>query len=682
MKRLIFLTLLTIPEILGQYLRDGKDPFLIGWDCKTAKGQKRVVEDPQFCDRVLLCGNSAEKAIVQYCPEGQVFVPRRGCRPLLSGMAYCKRKGLIHETPRKINHNCSPNFNPGNRTDVIMNAQNYFEKISDIQFAACPKRKTKAIIFECHDPAFPELVMDTPDLFKCRPSGFSQAEKITKVFQVQESHFKPKKEVFAAKGLPIQFRDDRPVCPTNKIMTRRFGFDHTTRFPDNSDCLTFWTCTSKHEPESFSCPKAFQQVFHPRLQKCVHYKDAGVEEPCNTFYDQDSKLDKSYAKSELTQGQYIAEITHLLRIAHDLRVTNVEQYLFVKEELTNFYEIHGPKFHTADGIIRALKNLGIVSETEESEFGTSKTRETRSTQNDGIPKLVWENGVPKCPQPPFLYPELANVAEIKKKVQDGLLNPKMVYKTEFYLFGSFNMMEDPEDCGKFYRCDAVDAYNEDFRPKLIECFNNFIFNPIQMQWGSLIKPNTGRCVDPKKIKVKGCDDWVSKGNPLTTLVDETESAQYKPILSELDALLGSERLLQKYGLMAYDDYEEGVEALELEPSMLEDPLKTLDSIIDETSKVVQTTTITTPRPIPPTTTSTKLYSALTQNIAEIEQQRALESVEENEQFQHFRSVEKREAGYIQRSIQSVFDRLCMLITPQIIRHMDATYEFLIFGKYN
>ena len=637
---LVFLTF-SVPEIFGLYLRDGKDPFLTGLNCKTGRmgrsrgAKRRLVEDPKFCDRVLLCGDQ-ETAIVQYCPPGQVFVPGRGCVPVLAGRTHCQRRGAKSESPNKVSHKCQPHFVQGNRTDVYVSQQSYFEKIDETKFAACQKRKGLGKIFECYDPNFPELFMEGPDLFKCKPAGFAEATKVTKDFLAKESHFTPKKEVFAAKGLPIEFRDEVPVCPTSSVMRRRFSFDHTTRFPDNSDCLTFWTCPRQNEPQKNSCPKAFKQVFHPRLQKCVHYQDSGVDEACSTFYDQDSELDKSYVKSDLTQGQYLAEMTHLLKVVHDLRLQNIEQYLFVKEELKNFYIAHSSKFQTADGIIEALKNLGIVKDDSES------PRETRSTsENDGIPALVWENGVvPKCPQPPFLYDEFGNTAEIKRKIQDGLLNPEVVYKTDFFLFGTFNLMADPEDCGKYYRCDAADAYNENFTPKLIECFNNFVFQPIQMQWQGLIKANTGRCVNPSEIKVLGCENWKSKGNPLTTLVDKTESAQYRPIWTGFDYPTTNSEDLGR--ILAYDDYEQ--EELEPEPIEEGDPLKTLETIIDETSKVVQQqTTTSAPTTVTESTTTTteetlaKEDLTLTQILKEIKKEtaREREQKQKNTKFEHF-----------------------------------------------
>ena len=90
-----------------------------------------------------------------------------------------------------------------------------------------------AKIYECFHPDLPEVVNDSDELFKCKPKGFTLAQKKTKELLAKESHFTPKKEVLAGKGLPVVFRDERPVCPTSKVMRQRFEFDHTTRFPDN-----------------------------------------------------------------------------------------------------------------------------------------------------------------------------------------------------------------------------------------------------------------------------------------------------------------------------------------------------------------------------------------------------------------------------------------------------------------
>ena len=49
-------------------LRPGpKDPFLVIPQLQC-KGRQRIVPDPKYCDRVLLCGEGPEKpSIVQYC---------------------------------------------------------------------------------------------------------------------------------------------------------------------------------------------------------------------------------------------------------------------------------------------------------------------------------------------------------------------------------------------------------------------------------------------------------------------------------------------------------------------------------------------------------------------------------------------------------------------------------------
>ena len=108
-----------------------------------------------------------------------------------------------------------------------------------------------------------------------------------------------------------------------------------------------------------SCPKAFRQVFHPRLQKCVHYQDPGIPEPCNKFFDQDSKLDKSYANSDLTHGQFLAQMVNFIRILRDIKSQNLEQFLFIKEETKNFFKKHGTKFPADETILKALEDLEI-----------------------------------------------------------------------------------------------------------------------------------------------------------------------------------------------------------------------------------------------------------------------------------------------------------------------------------
>ena len=266
-----------------------------------------------------------------------------------------------------------------------------------------------------------------------------------------------------------------------------------------------------------SCPKAFRQVFHPRLQKCVHYKDRGIPEPCDKFFDQDSTLDKSYANSDLTEGQFFAHMTHLIRTLRELKSQNLEQFLFVKEETKNFFMKHGPKYPKIESIEKALTGLGINVEFP--------SRSTRSLAE--APQLIWTENGPRCPPVPFLYPQDAYNEELKKNLQNGKVNPATVYDVRYFLFGHFNMMPDPQDCGKYYRCDATDAYNDLCVPKHVECFNNFVFRPAEMQSRGLMVPNTGRCVNPTEFKIPGCENWKSKGNPLTTLVDKTESGQYR-----------------------------------------------------------------------------------------------------------------------------------------------------------
>ena len=112
-----------------------------------------------------------------------------------------------------------------------------------------------------------------------------------------------------------------------------------------------------------SCPKAFRQVFHPRLQKCVHYQDPGIPEPCNKFFDQDSKLDKSYANSDLTHGQFLAQMVNFIRILRDIKSQNLEQFLFIKEETKNFFKKHGSKFPADETILKALEDLEIEVRT-------------------------------------------------------------------------------------------------------------------------------------------------------------------------------------------------------------------------------------------------------------------------------------------------------------------------------
>ena len=218
-------------------LRPGvTDPFLHSqWKCKPGR---KIVQDPKYCDRIMLCGESPEKSVVQYCPNQMVFVRGRSCVPVNRGASHCQRRGVWKlETPNKVHHMCQSNYIAGNRTDVFETSTIYYEKLNENLFAMCRKKQfskgVPARIFECYDPALPEVANDSEDIFKCKPKGFLEGQKKHKELALKESHFGPKEEVLAGNGLSVQFLDDRPVCPISKELKLRFDFDHTTRFPDN-----------------------------------------------------------------------------------------------------------------------------------------------------------------------------------------------------------------------------------------------------------------------------------------------------------------------------------------------------------------------------------------------------------------------------------------------------------------
>ena len=105
----------------------------------------------------------------------------------------------------------------------------------------------------------------------------------------------------------------------------------------------------------------------------------------------------------------------LIRTLREMKSQNLEQFLFIKEETKNFYFKHGSKFPTDETILKTLEDLGI-------EF---TGRSTRSLVE--APQLIWTENGPRCPPVPFLYPDLAEDQDLKKRLLKGEVNPATVY---------------------------------------------------------------------------------------------------------------------------------------------------------------------------------------------------------------------------------------------------------------
>ena len=108
MKKLILLPFMVLGSLAS--LRPGvTDPFLHSqWKCRPGR---KIVQDPKYCDRIMLCGESPEKSVVQYCPNQMVFVRGRSCVPVNRGASHCQRRGVWKlETPNKVHHMCQSNY--------------------------------------------------------------------------------------------------------------------------------------------------------------------------------------------------------------------------------------------------------------------------------------------------------------------------------------------------------------------------------------------------------------------------------------------------------------------------------------------------------------------------------------------------------------------------------------------
>ena len=144
MKRLggVFHFLLTVlvPAVLTQsndagYIRastDGSEPFLQGWTCRRGL---HFIEDPQYCDRTLVCSGTPSRGLAMYCPPGNVFDPTvkrcTGSAVQKSIDACHKRQVIALETPKKPNGHCVSNPERGESQPFYQNSgrhrQGYFK---------------------------------------------------------------------------------------------------------------------------------------------------------------------------------------------------------------------------------------------------------------------------------------------------------------------------------------------------------------------------------------------------------------------------------------------------------------------------------------------------------------------------------------------------------------------------
>ena len=110
-------------------------------------------------------------------------------------------------------------------------------------------------------------------------------------------------------------------------------------------------------------------------------------------------------------------MVHLIGTLREIKSINLEQFLFIKEETKNFFKKHGPKFPSDETILKSLTDLGIDVELP--------SRTTRSLIE--APQLIWTENGPRCPPVPFLYPDLAEDQDLKKRLLKGEVNPATVY---------------------------------------------------------------------------------------------------------------------------------------------------------------------------------------------------------------------------------------------------------------
>jgi len=268
------------------------------FSCKsfTTEQEQRIIEDPQYCDRVLVCPSHNVPGFVRYCPKGQVFDPRIGkdfnctSRHNPSAAQRClARKVLQLETPGKPDEDCEVDkvLSEEYAVHKINNGIGHFKLSSDFQRAYhfCPAGHQKAFTLECIDPMYPDVVLDVNGNRKCFPKGALRLHKQSpnKCSGSNQKHCSSR---VSYNGMPIMFsRQGFPICPTIEAVKNAYGFGPASRFQHDSDCVHFWTCDDNNYPHLSSCPKG--HVFDRASEQCVFVKDAKA--PCNKAFDSEDE---------------------------------------------------------------------------------------------------------------------------------------------------------------------------------------------------------------------------------------------------------------------------------------------------------------------------------------------------------------------------------------------------------